>query len=64
MTNQFSTRYSESFNEGVDYTLENGKIVMTKNFHLKRGYCCGSGCVNCPWKTKQQIIKDIIKGRN
>jgi hypothetical protein len=36
--------------EGIDYTIENGKWVFTKEYHLKRGYCCGNNCKNCPYK--------------
>lgn len=32
-----------------DYYIENGLLVMTKSFHLKRGYCCGSACKHCPY---------------
>jgi hypothetical protein len=35
--------------EGIDYYLENGMFVMTSWSHLKRGYCCGSGCRHCPY---------------
>lgn len=35
--------------EGIDYYLENGMFVMTGWSHLKRGYCCGSGCRHCPY---------------
>jgi len=31
------------------YYLENGKVVFTPDYHLKRGYCCGSGCRQCPY---------------
>ncbi|WP_436518056.1 DUF5522 domain-containing protein [Ekhidna sp. To15] len=24
-------------------------MVFTEKFHLKRGYCCGSGCLHCPY---------------
>jgi hypothetical protein len=24
-----------------------GNIVMTESFHIKRGKCCGSGCLHC-----------------
>ena len=27
-------------------------LVFTEAFHLKRGYCCNSGCRHCPWKDK------------
>lgn len=36
--------------EGVDYVWENGLMVLTKEFLLKRGWCCGNGCKNCPYK--------------
>lgn len=31
------------------YILPDGKIVFTKEFHLKRGKCCGNRCLNCPY---------------
>lgn len=35
---------------GLDYyTNEQGFRVMTKWAHLKRGYCCGNGCLHCPY---------------
>jgi hypothetical protein len=35
--------------EGRDFYLENGFVVFTAEFHLRRGYCCGSGCRHCPY---------------
>lgn len=35
-----------------DYYFENGLMVFTENYHLKRGYCCQSGCRHCPFKSK------------
>jgi hypothetical protein len=32
-----------------DYYFENGLMVFTAAYHLKRGYCCGSGCRHCPY---------------
>ena len=34
------------------YYLENGKVVFTPEYHLKRGDCCGSGCRHCPYIPK------------
>lgn len=39
--------------EGEDYYLENGRFVFTEKYHLKRGYCCGSGCRHCPYDNKK-----------
>ena len=33
-----------------DYYLENGNWVFTKQYHLRRGWCCNSGCRHCPYK--------------
>lgn len=35
--------------EGRDYTNENGLFVLTADYLLRRGYCCNSGCRNCPY---------------
>jgi hypothetical protein len=24
-------------------------LVFTRQYHLRRGYCCGSGCRHCPY---------------
>jgi len=31
------------------YMNEEGFIVFTEKHHLKRGYCCKSGCRHCPY---------------
>lgn len=31
---------------------ENGKKVMTEQYHIDRGYCCGNGCRHCPYYPK------------
>ncbi len=31
------------------YTTQEGYIVFTEKYHLKRGYCCKSGCKHCPY---------------
>lgn len=32
-----------------DFYYENGLLVFTAAYHLKRGYCCNSGCRHCPY---------------
>ncbi len=40
----------QEWNEGEDYYLnENGLVVFTQHYLLKRGYCCGNGCLHCPF---------------
>ena len=40
---------SPSLEEGDFYKIDNF-IVFTEQYHLKRGYCCKSGCRHCPYK--------------
>jgi hypothetical protein len=35
------------------YYNENGHIVFTAQYHLKRGYCCRSQCRHCPYDNKK-----------
>jgi hypothetical protein len=35
--------------EGVDYYFEDGLMVLTARFLLKRGCCCNNGCRHCPY---------------
>jgi iron complex transport system substrate-binding protein len=35
--------------EGKDYTVEGGSMVFTSSYLKRRGYCCDSGCRNCPY---------------
>ena len=35
------------------YTSPEGFLVFTEKYHLKRGYCCNSGCRHCPYKKKR-----------
>jgi hypothetical protein len=56
---------SEGFNKkewlpGDFYYSEEGYIVFTEQYHLRRGYCCKSGCKHCPYgydKKSGQIKK-------
>lgn len=41
---------SMALKEGIDFHYDElGRMVLTKEYHLKRGYCCQSGCLNCPY---------------
>ncbi|RYD79482.1 MAG: hypothetical protein EOP53_09580 [Sphingobacteriales bacterium] len=36
--------------EGEDYYFnDDGLMVLTAAFHLKKGVCCGNGCKHCPY---------------
>jgi hypothetical protein len=38
--------------ERADWYFENGLLVYTAAYHLKRGSCCGSGCRHCPYEPR------------
>jgi hypothetical protein len=44
-----ATHAPEPAQEPPDYYVENGLVVYTAAYHLKRGTCCGSGCRHCPY---------------
>lgn len=48
------TQANSKFTEGVDYYFENGLMVLTAHFLLKRGYCCGNGCRHCPYTREEK----------
>ncbi len=35
--------------EGDYYLTPEGYKCFTEQYHLKRGYCCQSGCRHCPY---------------
>lgn len=37
--------------EGIHYYInEEGFIVLTQQYHKEKGYCCGMGCLHCPYE--------------
>ncbi len=40
--------------DSEDYYYENGFMVFTEAYHLKRGYCCKNSCKNCPYSQKKK----------
>lgn len=32
-----------------DFYLDDGRVVFTAAYHIRRGTCCGSGCRHCPY---------------
>jgi len=36
----------------ADWYVENGLLVYTAAYHIKRGHCCGSGCRHCPYEPR------------
>ena len=41
------------FDDDEFYINDSGFYVFTEAYLLKRGYCCGNGCLHCPYDYKQ-----------
>ena len=41
----------DELKEGVHYYINaDGYVVLTAQYHLEKGYCCGYGCLHCPYR--------------
>ena len=53
--------------EGEDYYFnQDGLMVLTAAFHLKKGFCCGNGCKHCPYdyiNVKEPHRTDLLEKR-
>lgn len=37
--------------ENIDYYInDDGFVVLTEKYLLDRRYCCGNGCLHCPYQ--------------
>jgi hypothetical protein len=36
------------------YYDEDGRMVLTEEYHKRRGSCCHNGCKHCPYKPKSE----------
>ena len=43
------------------YINENGLLVFTEAYHLKRGICCGNACLHCPYNHENVIKPNNFK---
>jgi len=49
------------FEQGKDYYLENGSIIMSETYLKKRGTCCGNGCRYCPFEPFHTKGNKVLK---
>lgn len=54
-------QWFEKFEKEDYYLNEQGFLVFTEKYHLKRGYCCQSGCLHCPYKEKNKTTTKNVK---
>ncbi len=46
------------------YHSEEGYLIFTEQYHLKRGYCCENGCLHCPYGFKKESLRVENKKEN
>ena len=57
--------FTDKFDKEDYYFSEEGFIIFTEAYHLKRGYCCSNNCKHCPWKeNKEKQPGDKNSGHN
>ncbi|MEO8405018.1 MAG: DUF5522 domain-containing protein [Chitinophagaceae bacterium] len=51
------------------YINDAGWVVLTEKYLLERGYCCGNGCLHCPYSyeqvaepTRSELLKKRERG--
>jgi outer membrane usher protein FimD/PapC len=50
ISSNYCKKMRNSTQEVADYYYnEEGYLVFTEAFHLKRGKCCGNKCLHCPY---------------
>jgi hypothetical protein len=69
LNSDFKIYWSSVQNEDQYYFNEEGLMVFTEAYHLKRGSCCGNGCKHCPYLPKHQtgstqVAIDVKKNEN
>ncbi|MBL0343605.1 MAG: hypothetical protein IPP71_23765 [Bacteroidetes bacterium] len=50
--------FTDKFDKEDYYLSDEGFIIFTEAYHLKRGYCCHNNCKHCPWKDKKPSPND------
>lgn len=56
VSDQEAIQSKEQNNPTPDFYLnEEGFVVFTAAYHLKRGYCCGNECKHCPFGEKPTL---------
>jgi hypothetical protein len=46
------------------YYNNDGRMVMTESYHIKRGSCCGSRCLHCPYEPLYQKGNKSLKSQH
>ena len=47
----------KKFQDGDYYYNEQGYLVFTEQYHLRRGHCCKNVCKHCPYGNSPADLK-------
>ncbi len=53
---------NKKLEDGDFYLSPEGFYIFTEKYHLKRGYCCKSGCKHCPYGFDKKT--GLVKKKN
>ena len=53
--------FNDKFDPEDYYFSEEGYIIFTEKYHLKRGYCCQNNCRHCPYRKKENSKDKNVK---
>jgi|TARA_R110000868_G_scaffold202378_1_gene450123 biotin synthase-like enzyme len=42
----------KEFIKDIDYYVEDGRVIFTEAYNLKRGSCCGNDCKHCAYSPR------------
>ncbi|MEN9301815.1 MAG: hypothetical protein RL264_244 [Bacteroidota bacterium] len=63
MSDDFSGFSKRSNLNPEDYYIsDEGYIIFTESYHLKRGYCCKNSCKHCPYGFNRKSNRIEKKG--
>ena len=46
-----------------DFYYKDGMVVFKESYHIKRGRCCGCGCLHCPYD-KRKVGNTTLKKKS
>lgn len=52
------------FIKDVHYYLEEGRVVFSALYHIRRGICCGNNCRHCPFEPRAIKGNKILTKEN
>jgi hypothetical protein len=44
---------------GIDYEIEDGVFEFTRDYLLRRGFCCNKRCKHCPFVEMAVEVKEV-----